>query len=144
MRQPYTQLQDGALLFLRVIIAVTFLYAAYAKLAFWSGTPEGMSAGMTNLVRFLSIVEPLGAIAVLVGFLTRWAAVGLAIIMVGAIYVTQFVMHIGFATPTGPGWNFPLVVLPGCIILVAFGAGSWSVDAMREARRWVWPRITQA
>jgi len=132
--RPYTKLQDAALLILRVITAVIFVYAAYAKLPLWSGTPEGVSTGMANLMKFLSIIEPLGALAVLVGFLTRWAATGLAIIMVGAIYVMQFTMHIGFATPTGAGWNFPLAVLPGCIIPVAFGAGSWSVDAKREER----------
>jgi uncharacterized membrane protein YphA (DoxX/SURF4 family) len=63
------------------------------------------------------------------GFLTRWAASGLAIIMVGAIFIMQFVMHVGFATPVGPGWNFPLVVFAGCVVLMAFGAGRWSVDA---------------
>ena len=133
--QTYTTLQDTTLLILRVIIAAIFLYAAYVKLIFWSGTPEGVSAGMANLIRFLSIVEPLGALALFAGFMTRWAASGLAIIMVGAIYVTQFIMHIGFATPTGPGWNFPLAVLAGCVVLVAFGAGQWSVDAKREIEK---------
>ena len=84
---------------------------------------------MANLMKFLSIVEPLGALALIMGFLTRWAASGLAIIMVGAIFIMQFAMHVGFATPVGPGWNFPLVVLAGCIVLMAFGAGRWPVDA---------------
>ena len=52
--------QDTALLILRFIIAAIFLYAAYVKLGFWSGTPEGVSASMANLMKFLSIVEPLG------------------------------------------------------------------------------------
>lgn len=130
--QPHTKLQDTALLILRVIVAAIFLHEAYVKLIFWSGTPEGISTVMANLVRFLSIVEPLGALALFLGFLTRWATSRLAIIMVGAIYVTQFIMPIGFATPMGPGWNFPLAVLAGCIVLMAFGAGRWSVDAKRE------------
>jgi uncharacterized membrane protein YphA (DoxX/SURF4 family) len=121
--------QDTALLILRFIIAAIFLHAAYVKLSFWSGTPEGVSASMANLMKFLSIVEPLGALAFIMGFLTRWATSGLAIIMVGAIFIMQFVMHVGFATPVGPGWNFPLVVFAGCIVLMAFGAGRWSVDA---------------
>src|SRR5574341_826868 len=129
--ESYTKRQEIALLAVRVIIAAVFLYAAYAKLPFWSETPKGVSAVMANLAKFLSIVEPLGAVAILVGFLTRWAAAGLTMIMVGAIFVTQFVVKIGFATPTGPGWNFPLVVLAGCIVLVAFGAGRLSMDAQR-------------
>ncbi|OLC29605.1 MAG: hypothetical protein AUH31_06615 [Armatimonadetes bacterium 13_1_40CM_64_14] len=129
-----TKSKNTALLILRLITAVIFVQAAYAKLMFWSGTPEGMPAGVAAIMKLLSIVEPLGATAVLVGFLTPWAASGLAIILVGAIYVTQFIMQIGFATPTAPGWNFPFAVLGGCIVLIAFGAGGWSVDA-KLARR---------
>ena len=74
--QPYTRIQETALLALRVIVAAIFLYAGYAKWGFWSAAPEGMSAGMVNLVKFLSIVEPLGGMALVAGFLTRWAAAG--------------------------------------------------------------------
>ena len=128
--QTYTKLQETALLVLRVIIGAIFLHAGYVKWPFWSAAPEGMSAGMVNLLKFLSIVEPLGGVALVAGFLTRWAATGLAIIMVGAIFILQLTMQVGFATPQGPGWNFPLAVLGGCIALMAFGAGSWSVDAI--------------
>ncbi len=130
--QPYTTFQNKALLIMRLIVATIFIYAAYAKLFFWSGTPEGMSSGMIMLMKFLSIVEPIGALALIIGWLTRWAATGLAIIMVGAIVVTQFVMQIGFATPTGPGWSFPLMILAGCLVLMAFGPGQWSIDASRS------------
>jgi putative oxidoreductase len=125
----YTSYQDVVLLAVRLITGAIFLYAGYAKLPFWSATPPGMSEGMANLTKFLSIVEPLGALAILLGFLTRWAAGGLSIIMVGAIFYLQFVMHIGFATPTGPGWNFPLMVLAGCLVLLTFGPGRWSAKA---------------
>ena len=130
--QSYTKFQEVGLLIVRLIVAAVFLYAAYAKLGLWSGAPEGMSDGMVNLMKFLSIVEPLGALALIIGFLTRLAASGLAIIMVGAIFIMQFVMHMGFATPQGPGWSFPLVVFAGCIMLIAFGAGRWSVDSIRK------------
>lgn len=130
--KSYTKYQNAALLILRVILAAIFLAAAYYKLPFWSGPVEGVSAGMTNLIKFLSIVEPLGALAVLVGFLTRLAAGGLAIIMVGAIFVMQFMMGIGFTTPTGAGWNMPLMVLAGCVVLVAFGSGQWSLNTARD------------
>jgi putative oxidoreductase len=133
--KSYTNHQNAALLVLRVIVAVIFFYAAYAKFPFWSGAPKWMAAWLLTVLKFLTIIEPLGATAVFVGFLTRWAACGLAIIMVGAIFVTQFVMHIGFATPTGPGWNFPLMVLAATLVLIAFGAGRWSLDASNRGRR---------
>ncbi|MBI4132670.1 MAG: DoxX family protein [Candidatus Sungbacteria bacterium] len=131
--QPYTKFQETALFALRVIVATIFLYAAYAKLPFWSGAPEGVPAGMVNLIKFLSIVEPLGALALVAGFLTRWAAAGLGIIMVGAIFTLAFTMNVGFfTTPQGVGWDYNLFILGGTLILMAFGAGRWSVDATRK------------
>ncbi len=125
----YTKFQDAALLVLRLIIAAIFLVAGYYKLPFWSGAIPGVPAWMAYLMMFLSIVEPLGALALIGGFLTRLASGGLAIIMIGAIFVMQFMMGVGFVTPTGTGWNFPLIILAGCIALMAFGPGRWSLDA---------------
>jgi putative oxidoreductase len=134
---PYTKYQNTALFILRLIIAAIFIAAAYAKFPLWSFTPEGMSPIMLNLMKFLSIVEPLGALALIFGFLTRWAAGGLAVIMVGAIYFLQFVGGIGFTAAAAPGWNFPLAILAGCIILNAFGPGRWSIDFQRGSRRFL-------
>jgi putative oxidoreductase len=130
--QTYTIFQNTALLILRIITAAIFFVAGYYKIPFWSIEPEGMSAFLLFTTRLLSIAEPLGAIAVLIGFLTRLAASGQIIILIGAIFVTQFVFGIGFVTPTAPGWDMPLAVLGGCIILAAFGAGSWSIDSRNK------------
>lgn len=131
--QSYTKIQDAALLLLRLIVAAIFFYAAYAKWSFWTVTPEGMSAAMAGLIKFLSIVEPLGALALVAGFLTRFAAAGLAIIMLGAIFVLRFVMQAGFfTTPQGVGLDYNLLILGGCIVILAFGAGRWSADAIRK------------
>lgn len=126
--QSYTTSQNAALLILRIITAAIFYVAAYFKFPFWSTAPEGISSFMLFTTRLLSIVEPLGATAVLMGFLARWASVGLIIILLGAIYVSQFLYGIGFVTPTSAGWNFPLAMLAGCMILLAFGPGKWSID----------------
>ena len=126
--QAYTKYQNTALLILRIITAAIFYVAAYFKFPFWTSAPEGISPFLLFVTRLLSIAEPLGATAVLLGFLTRLAACGLIIILIGAIFVMQFVYGIGFVTPTSPGWNMPLAVLGGCLILAAFGAGRWSID----------------
>jgi uncharacterized membrane protein YphA (DoxX/SURF4 family) len=132
--QTYTNSQNGALLLLRIITAAIFYVAAYFKFPFWKSAPEGMSSFLLFTTKLLSIAEPLGATAVLLGFLTRWAALGLTIVLLGAIYVSQFVFGIGFVTPTSPGWNMPLAVLAGCVILIAFGPGDWSIDNVRIKR----------
>jgi len=132
--QTYTNYQNTSLLVLRIVTAAMFYVAAYYKFPYWSGNPGGISGFLLFTTRILSVAEPLGATAVLIGFLTRLASVGLIIILIGAIYVTQFVYGMGFVTPTSPGWNFPLAVLAGCAILTAFGAGKWSVDYNRTRK----------
>lgn len=129
----HTKPRNLSLLLLRLIVAAIFLYAGYAKLSFWSAAPEGMSAAMVNLIKFLSIVEPLGAVALIFGFLTRWVASGLAIIMAGAIYILYFTMNASiFTSPRGIGVDYNFLILSGCIVLIAFGPGRWSLDAMRK------------
>lgn len=131
--QPYNKVQDTALLVLRLVVAAVFLYAGSAKWPFWSMSPEGMSVAMLNLTRFLSIVEPLGSLALLLGFLTRWAAAGLGIIMVGSLYFARVTLGANlFTSQQGTGLDYNLLLLAGCIALFAFGAGAWSVDAIRE------------
>lgn len=132
MMQAYTSTQNVALLILRIVTAAIFFVAAYFKFPFWSNVPPGTSSFMLFTTRLLSIVEPLGALAILLGFLTRWAAAGQIIILIGAILVTQFQYGIGFVTPTSPGWDFPLAVLAGCLILMSFGPGRYSVDNRRQ------------
>jgi putative oxidoreductase len=125
--------QDTALLIARWIVAAIFLSAGYAKLGLWSNPPASMPSGMLNLLKFLSIVEPLGAIGLLMGYLTRWAAAGLAIIMAGAILILRFTAQTGFFTsPKGAGLDYNFLILSLCIALVAFGAGKWSLDALRK------------
>ena len=131
--QRYTKTQDTALVLLRLVVAAVFLYAGSAKWSFWSAPPDGMSVVLLNVMKFLSIVEPLGSLALVLGVLTRWAAAGLSIIMVGAIFFARLTLQAGlFTTPQGTGVDYNLLILASCIALIAFGAGGWSVDAIRR------------
>jgi putative oxidoreductase len=108
------------------------MWAGLAKWFVWSAAPPEMSTSMINLTKLLSIVEPLGAVALILGFLTRWAAAGLAIIMAGSLYFVYFMFHAGiFTSEKGTGMDYNLLLLAGNLVLVAFGAGRWSADARR-------------
>jgi uncharacterized membrane protein YphA (DoxX/SURF4 family) len=123
--------QDGALLLLRLIVGSVFIWAGYAKWFIWSAPIEGMTPMMINLTKFLSIVEPLGGIALILGFLARWAGAGLAIIMAGSLYFVYTTYWNGFFTGmNGVGMDYNVLLLAGSVVLMAFGAGSWSVDAL--------------
>ena len=138
IKQHKMLFQSATLLIVRLIVATIFLFAGYAKWFFWSAPPAGISTPLVVLFKFLSIVEPLGALALILGILTRWAATGLAIIMVGAIVVLHFTMQTPFFTsPQGLGWDYNLIILGNCLILVVFGGGSWSMDKQTEIIRYL-------
>ena len=116
---------------LRLVIGVIFILHGIMK---WRmlHTAGGVSLppAMVNLFSFLSIVEPLGGLALILGFLTEWAALGLALIMVGAIYFKINVLHIGFIAQNTTGWEFDLTLLAGNLSLIFSGAGKYSLDRM--------------
>lgn len=121
---------DCALLLLRLALGAVFIYHGWAK---W-----GMEAPNT-MMTILKIAEPLGGIALVLGALTQLASLGLAIIMVGAIYMKMtgfgqapFNVTGTFAPQGGMGWEFDLVLLAGAIVLMVMGAGKYAVDGMMK------------
>ena len=144
-REPYTPVQELALILLRVVVAAVFLYAGTAKWAFWSAPMPGMSPLMHKLILFLSIVEPLGAVALLLGFLTRWAAAGLAIIMLGAVVVSRVTMHTPlFTGPQGAGLDYNFLLLAGCVALVAIEVWAGARPMRRSTDQRPAPNATSA
>jgi len=77
-------------------------------------------------------VECFGGLAVLIGFLTRPAALGLIVVMLVAI--TKVHARHGFflnwyVTPgKGHGYEFNLALIAMALSLVIGGAGAWSID----------------
>lgn len=120
MDSLYSLLAYGGigLLALRIAIGAIFLYHCRSK--FKSGV---------SFMGFVGTAELLGGAAVLVGFLTQLAALGLAIIMIGAIWKKNSEWHIPFSTQSNTGWEFDLMILAGCIALITSGAGQYAVDA---------------
>lgn len=114
---------------LRLVVGILFLVHGTAKWKLWGAPPgEGTTESMLALMKFLSIVEPLGGLALVMGFLTRYAALGLGIIMLGAIYFKLYVWNVGFIGTTGTGAEFDLVLLAAAVMLFFAGAGKWSLD----------------
>lgn len=120
---------NWALLALRIAVGVTFIVHGVQKQAMWKMQPtEQLPAPFLRLLRFLSIVEPLGGVALLAGLLTPFAAAGLAIIMLGAINLKSRTLHKGF---TGDGgWELDFTLLAANAALFLMGAGAWSLDGV--------------
>jgi len=121
------QFGDWALLVLRIGVGVIFLVHGTQKWAMWKKRPSAeMPAGLLSVLKFLSIIEPLGGAAAVAGFLTQLAAAGFAIIMVGAIRLKAIQMHKGFSGEGG--WEFEFLLLVAAVALVFLGPGNISLD----------------
>lgn len=122
---------DWGLLALRIALGATFIVHGRMKKGMWNMQPSAqMPSGMLNLMRFLSIVEPLGGLAVLVGFLTQPASLGLAIIMIGAIKLKTMKWKTPFASLEKNGWELDLILLAAALMVFFSGAGSFGLDRM--------------
>lgn len=122
------------LLALRLAVGSVFLFHGIQKWALWGEAPSSASLtpNMLNIMKFLSIVEPLGGAALILGFLTQFAAIGLGLIMLGAIYFKMQVWNMPFAAQSATGWEFDLVLLAASIQLLFSGAGKYSLDGFMK------------
>ena len=123
---------DTALAILRVVLGVTFILHGGQKLFVFgfagvSGAFAQMGIPAPGLLGpFVAFVEFFGGIAILLGLLTRLAALGIGATMVVAILTVH--LKNGFFAPTGI--EFPLSLLGSAIALVIAGAGDFSLDAL--------------
>ena len=111
----------------RVLIALIFVTSGVNKLANFAGTQAYMdSAGVPGALLPLAIaVELLGGLAVIVGWHTRLAAFLLA----GFSLVSGVLFHSNFGDQTQMIMFLKnLAIAGGFLILVAHGAGAYSID----------------
>ncbi|HYT72162.1 MAG TPA: DoxX family protein [Gemmatimonadales bacterium] len=123
------QLSDVALLLLRIGLGTVFIVHGTAKRRLWKVQPSPqLPVGLLRTLRLLSIAEPAGGLAVLVGFLTQPAALGLALVMLGALRFLIVDAHRAFTTETAAGWEFELVLLFVALALALMGGGGFALD----------------
>lgn len=123
----------------RITLGIVILPHGLQKLlglfggAGYSGTVEFfVSSGVPAFVAILIIIgESFGAIGLIVGFLSRLAALGITIIMLGAIVTVH--LQNGFfmnwaGTAAGEGFEYHLLAVGLGLIVLIKGGGVWSVD----------------
>lgn len=102
-------------------------YGFSGTMGFFTGT-----LGMPSVIAFLVIMaESLGALSIALGFLTRFCAASLAVIMLGAIKMAHFdngFFMNWFGNQKGEGFEYHLLVIGLALSLVISGAGRNSVD----------------
>lgn len=120
---------DWALLFLRIVVAIVFGASGYSHLK--SPRERAESIGMpVPFTVSLGAAELGGAIALVIGFLTRWAALGLILIMLGAIYKKIAVWHSGFWGEKSMGWHYDLLFIAMNLVILTTDGGRFVVTHM--------------
>ena len=134
-----TKLQGWGLTILRVVVGIVFFVHGGQKLFIYgfSGVAGfmgrlGIPAPMLSAV-VVTAVEFLGGAALVLGVVTRWAAILLALNMLGAILTVH--LKAGFFLPHG--YEFALTLLAATVALGLAGPGEAAIDtalAIRQAR----------
>ncbi len=94
---------DYGLLLMRVLVGAIYIDSGYLDLKNLDNRSK--SSGLSNgFMTFIAIAEVAGGSAVVVGILAQLAAVGLILIMLGAIQKKIVAWKTGFWGGSSPGW----------------------------------------
>lgn len=151
MKQLLNQLlatdNDFSRLLLRVVLGVVMFAHGAQKLFGWfdghgfSGTMNHFTETMgipAVLALLVILTESVGAVALVLGLLTRIAALGISTIMIVAIVMVH--AEFGFfmnwtGEQAGEGFEYHLLALAMGMALVIRGGGLWSLDSAWVRRR---------
>jgi len=131
-------LQNPLALAGRILLSLMFVLAGYSKIAGFAGTvgymeSKGIPAAQV-LAALTILLEIGGGLALMFGFMTRWAALALAAFTV----VASLIFHNFWAVPEAQRMVQNLMfmknlsVVGGLLVLAAVGPGGWSFDARRR------------
>lgn len=115
------QYTDLGLLLLRLMVGLVFFDSG--RRSFLQADERSRSIGFSKgFTRFLGLAEMAGGLGVASGVLSQLAALGLILIMLGAIQKKLFVWHTGYWGKDGLGWNYDFLFVVINLVIV-FTAG---------------------
>ena len=118
-----THFADLSLLLLRLMVALVFGSSGFnhLKSPCQRAASIEMSLGFTV---FLGAAVVAGALGLAGGVLTEWAALGLILIMAGAIYMKIAKWKTGFWGEKTYGWHYDLLFVVMNLVILCTGGGS--------------------
>jgi putative oxidoreductase len=126
----------------RIILGIIFFAHGSQKVFGWFGGPglRQTLRTMTELVGLPAIValaavgaEFVGGVALILGFLARISALGIAVNMLAAIFMVHgnYGLFINwFGDRKGHGIEYHLLAIALAIVIIAKGAGAFSLDGL--------------
>ena len=118
---------DLALLLLRIMVGLVFITSGWKHVS--NPAERSKDIGMSKAFTvFLGAVELAGALGVTFGVLTQLAAIGLILIMLGAIQKKIFVWRTGFWGTSGTnGWSYDTMLIVMNLVILTTGGGNLSI-----------------
>jgi putative oxidoreductase len=119
-------LTDYSLLFLRIMAGSIFLDSGYNDLR----NPDARSKSIglpKGVTLFLAVAELAGGAAIIFGVLQQLAAIGLIVIMLGAVQKKIFVWKTGFWGKDGLGWNYELMLISMLLVILFTDGGRFVI-----------------
>lgn len=120
------------LLVIRIVLGIIFLAHGAQKMFGAFGGPglEGTVQFLGPIGYLVAIGEFFGGLGILLGFLSRFSAASLVVIMIGAIQKVH--LSGGFFLPKGYEFNFALIGMSLAILLM--GSGSYAFSSLLPAK----------
>ncbi|MGB8907435.1 MAG: DoxX family membrane protein [Candidatus Cybelea sp.] len=118
----FTPFTDYGILFLRVMAGAVYVDSGYNDLKDPEarGKSLGISKGFATL---LGAAEIAGGAAIVAGVFQQLAAIGLILIMLGAIQKKAFVWKTGFWGKDGFGWSYELTLISMLLVILFTDGG---------------------
>jgi putative oxidoreductase len=113
---------DVGLLLLRLMVASVFFASGLNHLKDPAARSKSIGASRGFTI-FLGLAEVLGSVGLALGILTQLAAIGLILIMLGAIQKKIFVWKTGFWGDRAYGWHYDLMLVVMNLVILLTGGG---------------------
>ena len=135
----FASLQNPLSLIGRALLALLFIPAGFSKIGGFAGTVGYIASKgvpFPELAAAAAVGIELGlGLLLLIGWQTRWAALGIALFTV----VITFIFHNFWAVPAEQvmaqqqSFFKNIAVVGGLLTVAAWGAGAWSVDGNQRS-----------
>jgi putative oxidoreductase len=110
----------------RLIVAAIFVSSGWSHAS--KPDERAKSIGMSKrFTIFLGIAEIAGGLAIAAGILSQMAAIGLILIMLGAIYKKAVVWKTGFWGEKSSGWHYDLMLVAMMLVILATNGGDYVI-----------------
>ncbi len=116
--------QNIGILLLRLMAGVIFISSGWSHVK--HPAEKSKSIGITKgFTSFLEVAEIAGSLGIIFGVLSQIAALGLIVLMLGAIQKKIATWHSGFWGKDGYGWHYDLMMIVMCLVIVFTNGGKY-------------------